>query len=49
MLLNHFGGVIVSMLASNAVDREFGPKSGQTKDYEIDMCRISDKNTALSF
>ena len=44
-----FNGVMVSMLASNAVDRGFGPRSGQTKDYKIDMCRISDKNTALSF
>ena len=29
------GGVMVSVLAWSAVDREFEPKSGQTKDYLI--------------
>ena len=29
------GGVMVSMLASSAVDREFEFRSGQTKDYQI--------------
>jgi len=48
MLLNHCGGLMVSMLASNAVYRGFGPRSDQTKDYKIDICRFSDKNTALS-
>ena len=28
---------MVSVLASNAVDREFEPRSGQTKDYKIDF------------
>ena len=32
---NHIGGVMVSVLASNAVDRGFEPRSGQTKDYKI--------------
>ena len=32
-LENHIGGVMVSMLASSAVDRGFEPRSGQTKDY----------------
>ena len=30
---NRLGGVMVSMLASTAGDREFDPRSGQTKDY----------------
>ena len=33
--LNRMGGVIVTVLASNLVDRGFEPGSGQTKDYEI--------------
>jgi membrane associated rhomboid family serine protease len=32
---NHIGGVMVSVLASSAVDRGFDPRSGQTKDYNI--------------
>jgi hypothetical protein len=40
------GGVIVSVLASSAVDREFEPRSGQTKDYEIGICCFSAKHTA---
>jgi hypothetical protein len=31
---NHIGGVMVSVLASSVVDREFKPRSGQTKDYK---------------
>jgi len=30
---NHIGGVMVSVLASNAVDRELQHRLGQTKDY----------------
>jgi hypothetical protein len=33
--LNRFGGVMVSLLASSAVDSGFEPRSGQTKDYKI--------------
>jgi hypothetical protein len=32
---NRIGGVIVSVLASSAVDRGFEPRSDQTKDYKI--------------
>ena len=32
---NRIGGLMVSVLASSAVDREFELRSGQTKDYEI--------------
>ena len=41
--------VIVSVLASSAVDRGFEPRSGQTKDYEIGICCSSAiKHAALS-
>ena len=33
---NHIGGVMV--IASSVVDRVFEPRSGQTKDYKIDIC-----------
>jgi hypothetical protein len=46
-LLNCIGGVMVSMLASSAVDLGFEPWSGQTKDYKIDICCFSAKHTAL--
>ena len=33
---NHIGGVMVNMLVGpSAVDREFDPGLGQTKDYAI--------------
>ena len=41
------GGVIVSVLASSAVNREFEPRSGQTKDYKIGICCFSAKHVAL--
>jgi hypothetical protein len=45
--LNSIGGVMVSMLASSAVDRGYEPRSGQTKDYEICICCFSAKHAAL--
>jgi hypothetical protein len=45
--LNRIGGVIVSVLTLSAVDREFEPRSGQTKNYEIGICCISAKHAAL--
>jgi hypothetical protein len=33
--LNHVGGVMVSRLASRALDRGLESQSGQTKDYTI--------------
>ena len=36
--LNCIGSVIASVLTSCVVDREFEPKSDQTKDYEIGIC-----------
>ena len=41
---NHFGGVIVSVLASSEVDNGFQLRSGQTKDYEM---YFSTRYTAL--
>ena len=45
--VNRIGGVMVSMLASGAVDRVFNPQLGQTKDYKISICCFSAKHTAL--
>ena len=41
------GGIMVSVLASSEVDRGFEPRSGQTKDYEIDICCFSTKDALL--
>ena len=38
---------MVHILVSGAVDREFEPWSGQTKDYKIGMCCFSAKYAAL--
>ena len=46
--VSRIGGVMVCMLASNAVDREFESRSGQTKDYKIGICCFSAKHAALS-
>ena len=45
--MNNIGGVMVSMLASSAVDRGFEPISGQYKDYIIGICCFSAKQAAL--
>ena len=39
--------VKVRVLASSVVDRVFEPRSGQTKDYKIDMCCLSANPAAL--
>jgi hypothetical protein len=44
---NRIGGVMVSVLTSSAVDREFESWSGQTKDYKIGICCFSAKHAAL--
>ena len=44
---NRIGGVIISVLASSAVDRGFEPRSGQSKDYKIGICCFSTKHAAL--
>jgi hypothetical protein len=43
----HIGGVMVSVLATSAVDRVFEPRSGQTEDYKIGICCFSAKHAAL--
>ena len=47
MSMNHIGGVMVSVLASSAVDCGFEPRSGQAKDYKIGICCFSAKHAAL--
>ena len=44
---HRIGGLMVTVLASSAVDRGFVPQSGQTKDYNIDICCFSAKHSAL--
>ena len=44
---HRIGDVMVSALASSAVDRGFEHRSGQTKDYTIGMCCFSAKYAAL--
>ena len=44
---NRIGGIMVSVLASSAVDRGFKPQSGQTKDYEIGICCFSATHATL--
>ena len=38
---------MVSVFASSVVDRGFEPRSGQIKDYKIDICFFSSKHAAL--
>ena len=44
---HHIGGIMVSVLASSAIDHGFKPWSGQTKDYKIGICCFSAKHAAL--
>ena len=44
---NRIGGVIGSVIASNALYRGFELRSDQTKDYIIGMCFFSAKHTSL--
>jgi len=46
--VNRIGGVIVSLLASSAVDRGFKARSGRTKEYDIGMCCFFPKHVALT-
>ena len=45
--VNHINGVMVSVLASSAIDRVFEPRSGQTKHYKIGICCFYAKHTVL--
>jgi hypothetical protein len=42
-VINRIGSVMVSVLASTVVDIGFEIRSGQTKDYNINICYFSDK------
>ena len=44
---HRIGGVMASVVASNAIDRGFDPRSGQTKDYTIDICCFFAKHATL--
>jgi hypothetical protein len=44
---DRISGIMVSVLASSAVDRGFEPQSGQTKNYKIGICCFSAKHAAL--
>ena len=43
----HSGGVLVRVIASNAVDHGFDPWSGPTKDYKSGICCFSAKHATL--
>ena len=45
--MNRIDGVMVGVLAPIAVDRGLESRSGQTKDYKIDICCFSAKHAAL--
>ena len=45
--MNRIGGVMVSMLASSAVDRGIETRSDQSEDYTIDICCFSAKHATL--
>ena len=44
---NRIGSVMVSVLASIAIDCGYEPRSCQTKEYKIGICCFSAKNEAL--
>ena len=46
-IFNRIGGIMVSVLASSAVDRVFEPRLGQTRDYKFGICCFSAKRAAL--
>jgi len=47
IISNRISAVIVSELASSALDHGFEPRSGQTKDYDIGICCFSARHAAL--
>ena len=47
IIVDCIGGVMVSMLASSAVDCGFKSRSGQTKNYKIGICCFYGKHAAL--
>jgi hypothetical protein len=47
IIWDRISGIMVSMLASSAVNRGFEHRSGQTKDYKIGISCFSTKHAAL--
>ena len=47
MYVSYISGIMVSVLASSAVDRGFEPRSGQTKDYKIVIYCLSAEHSSL--
>jgi hypothetical protein len=47
LVINLISGVMVSVLASSAIDHGFELRSGQTKDYKIGFCCISAMHASL--
>ena len=47
MYVSYISGIMVSVLASSAVDHGLEPRSGQVKDYEIGIFCFSAKHTTL--
>jgi hypothetical protein len=45
--INSISDVMVSVLASSAVNRGFEPRSGQSKDHKIDICCVFAKYATL--
>ena len=41
---NRIGGVMVNVFVASVMNRGFEPRSGQTKDYKIDICCFSTKH-----
>ena len=46
IFFNRIGGVMASMRALSLVYREFKARSGQIKDYTIEICCFSTKQSA---
>ena len=44
---NRIGSIMVSVLASSAIDCGYEPRSGQTKECKIGICCFSAKNASL--
>ena len=47
LVINLISGVMVSVLASSAIDRCFDPQSGQTKNYKNGICCFSAKACSI--
>ena len=44
---NRIGSIMVSVLASSAIDCGYEPRSGQAKECKIGICCFSAKNASL--